>query len=66
MSRDSRNAREAVKPHIKTEDPLHPVLLHDGQMNCIARGHPRVSHHDFFGAFRRRSIDLENILDHAK
>jgi len=25
-----------------------------------------VSRHDFFHAFRSRSVDLENILDHAK
>jgi len=37
-SRDPDNPWETIESRIETEDPVNPVLLHNGQMNGIAGG----------------------------
>jgi len=60
------NAREAVKTRIKGEDSLDSMLLHNRQMQCIARGHLCVSHHNLFGANDSGPLDYKHLVGDAK
>ena len=59
----SRNARKAVKAGIKAEKTLDPMLLHDGQVQRIARRHMPMPQQHLLRTDCGIHVDGEDVID---
>jgi hypothetical protein len=66
LRRDSRDAGKTVETRVEAHDHRDSSPLHDGQVQRIPGGEPRVAEHDALGAVGIGELDGEDLVGDAQ
>ncbi len=64
--RETPDARKPVESGVEAQDTFDPLLLHDGEMESIARRHMGAPEDNFLGALHCRYVHGEHLIDNSE